>query len=52
MACSQFHMFTDVVYVCLCLKGALDAHGQFGVAQLSVNFKMIQYGVRPRLPEP
>lgn len=40
------------VYVCLFLKGALDAHGEFGITQLSVNFKMIKSGVGPRLPEP
>lgn len=39
-------------YVCLFLEGALDARGQFGITQLSVNFKMIKSGVGPRLPEP
>lgn len=39
-------------YACLFLEGALDAQGQFGITQLSVNFKMIKSGVGLRLPEP
>lgn len=39
-------------YACLFLEGALDAQGQLGITQLSVNFKTIKSGVGQRLPEP